>query len=115
MPKIISIVSILVGLSTLIGAGFALDSRWQQEEDVILLAQNVSDTNNRLSAHIIYDQADEIQKRMWLLKDRYGEDPSKFPDTVKEEYRSLEAKYNQIQKNIDKIIKSQIKIENKEE
>jgi len=111
MNKTLIFVSILVGISTLIGAGFALDSRWHQEEKVVVIAKNLASSQNRLSNHIISDQAVDIQKRMWSLKDRHGEDPTKFPISAKEEYRNLKEKYKSLQKDLDRIKEYQMRME----
>jgi len=111
--KTATIVSIIVGLITIVGAGWALDQRWCQADTVVLLSQRMAFGETRFESFIISDQLSEIQKRMWTLKDRHGENVSKFPASAKEEYRSLDKKMKALEKDLERIKQHQLEISKK--
>ena len=94
--KLKASIASLAALLTIAGGIWSLDARWSQASEVESLKQIVSNLNNRLEGKIISDQITAIQNRQWRLKDRYGENVSEFPQSIKEEYRNLEKQKNEL-------------------
>ena len=78
-------VSFVLTLVTITGALFAIDDRWAKASEVKMIEL-------RLDQKIYSDRLYDIQKRMWKLEDRYGDEKS-MPPEVKEEYRKLKQEY----------------------
>ena len=104
MKRLGTILSIIVALMTLGGGLWALDARWSQSNQVNELKLYMVDLNNRLEAKIINDQITAIISRQWKLKDRHGEDVSKFPQSAKEEYRKLEKQKQELNIKLESIL-----------
>ena len=101
MRKLGTIVAIGAGIITIFGGAWTMDSRWSQAAEVKQLKEIIVVMNDRLESKIVSDQIDSTQSRLWKLKDRHGEDVTKFPQSAKEEYRSLEKKKEELSKELD--------------
>ena len=52
-------------------------------------AASVEKLEQRLDRKILKDDMREMQQRVWVLKDRFGEQLERASSTIKEEYREL--------------------------
>lgn len=101
--KVATIVGLIIGLCTIIGTVYKLDIRWHQATALAKVEQQVAGVNARLEIKICNDKLNNIQERMWKLKDRYGEDLDEFPQDAKDEYRRLEKEKEELEKKIKEI------------
>jgi hypothetical protein len=105
MNKINTWVALLIGISTLGGAMFAIDARYAKTEEISDIKDYVQQIDRRLEIKILKDRANALQERTWKIEDRYGMDIAKMPETVREQYRTLNKEYDEIMeliKNDDK-------------
>ena len=81
----------IMSLTALIGivfsAYFYIDSRYALARDLQLVEQ-------RLEQKITSDKADSLQRRIWLIEDRYRD--IYMPDTIAEELRYLKKQLEQL-------------------
>lgn len=91
-----NIIKKITALATLIGIIFGVyfyfEARYAKAADV-------QQIEKRLDYKILKDQYFDIQQRIWLLTDRYGENPE--DKTIKAELRSLEQEKDEIEKQLD--------------
>lgn len=101
-------ISILVGVTILVGIVFQLDHRWYQAEAVEDLVVAASKISKRLDQKILGDQASYLQKRMWKLEDRYRGDMGKLNENSRdrEQYREMKTQRETILRKIDALDKS---------
>jgi archaellum component FlaC len=98
MNKAISaIIAVCTILGFAFGAYFFIDSRYA-------LAETVKQVEQRLDYKIKSDQLDQAQARSWNLEDRY-KSIDKMPAAVKEEYRELQQKKEQLKENLKSLEK----------
>ena len=64
-------------------------------------AGEMQQLEQRLDHKILSDQLYEIQKRRWTLEDRYAKG-KEMPATVKEEYRLLKKKEEELKTQLEK-------------
>ena len=93
-------VALAIGLCTMIGTAFTIDSRYAKIEQIDEVQSFAELVDKRLELKILKDRADALQNRMWKLEDRYGMDISKMPEGVREQYRELKKEYDE---NMDKL------------
>ncbi len=74
--------TVLTIITLLFGGWFYIDKTKADAATVEKLEQ-------RLDRKILKDDMREIQKRMWTLKERFGEELERASATVKEEYREI--------------------------
>jgi len=96
MNKFSTIVAVSIGLCTMVGTAFTIDSRYAKIEQLDKVQSFAELVDKRLDLKILKDRADALQSRMWKLEDRYGMDVSKMPDGVREQYRELKKEYDEI-------------------
>lgn len=81
--KIVQAVSVLTAVFGLIAGMWMVEDRYAKAQDVIYVAA-------RLEQKINSDKLDNIQRRIWMLEDRYGgQGVPKAPPEIKNEYREL--------------------------
>ena len=90
-----TLIAVAVGLSTLLGTAFTIDSRYAKTD-------YVEQIDKRLELKILKDRANALQERMWKIEDRYGMEVSDMPDDKRDQYRKLKKEYDEIMKKIDK-------------
>ena len=100
MKKINTLIAISIGLTTIIGAAFTVDSRYAKLADVDSISAYIASVDDRLDIKILKDRADALQSRMWKLEDRYGMDIIKMPAGVREQYRELKKEFDEIMEKI---------------
>jgi len=100
LKKFAAIVSIITGLVAIIAIGTRVDSRWAKADDVEIVMMQQQQLSMRLDRKILEDSAQGIQNRIWKLEDRYGT-IDKMPAVVREEYRQLKVRLDQIYKQLD--------------
>jgi hypothetical protein len=93
--KVNTVIAIAVGLSTLLGTAFTIDSRYAKTD-------YVEQIDKRLELKILKDRANALQERMWKIEDRYGMEVSDMPEDKRDQYRKLKKEYDEIMKKIDK-------------
>jgi len=86
-------VGLIISTTVLIDMGIKVDSHYAKAARLTLVEL-------RLEQKILSDKADNLQDRIWKLEDRYRGDISKMPITVKEEYRLLKIKLQQIRERL---------------
>ena len=96
MTKISTMVALAIGLCTMVGTAFTIDSRYAKIEQIDEVQSFAELVDKRLELKILKDRADALQNRMWKLEDRYGMDISKMPEGVREQYRELKKEYDEI-------------------
>jgi hypothetical protein len=96
MTKISTIVALAIGLCTMVGTAFTIDSRYAKIEQINEVQSFAELVDKRLELKILKDRADALQNRMWKLEDRYGMDVSKMPEGVRGQYRELKKEYDEI-------------------
>jgi type II secretory pathway component PulJ len=90
LKKISIIAGIIVALFSIGGSLYALDGRWAKDTELQQIGY-------RLDQKILQDDINYTQRRIWQLEDRHGS-YNQMPQTVKEEYRQLKAKLEQLLK-----------------
>lgn len=90
--RVSTLLGVLVGLCSLIGAVAAVDSRYAKQVYVEKIEQ-------RLDQKIWSDRYYQIQQRIWQLQDRYPI-PQNMPQSVKEELRKLKFLKEQIERKL---------------
>ena len=72
-----------------------VDTRYAHQEDLELVGMQMQQHNDM-------EWVRQIQARIWQLEDRYGGPGVRnAPDSVKEEYRSLQAQLAEAQRRLD--------------
>lgn len=94
------ILPVLVSVASLIALAFGA---YLFIEITYAKAENVQKIEQRLDYKIKNDQRETIQKRVWLLEDRYVETP--MPESVKEEYRGLKEDKKTVEDEIKELRK----------
>ena len=102
MNKISTWVALLIGMTTLVGAMFALDSRYAKTEEISTIKDYVQQIDKRLDIKILKDRANALQERMWKIEDRYGMEVAKMSEEVRDQYRELKKEYDEIMQKIKK-------------
>tara|TARA_R100001244_G_scaffold124967_1_gene94902 strand:+ start:67 stop:399 length:333 start_codon:yes stop_codon:yes gene_type:complete len=102
MNKISTWVALLIGMTTLVGAMFALDSRYAKTEEISTIKDYVQQIDKRLDIKILKDRANALQERMWKIEDRYGMEVAKMSAEVRDQYRELKKEYDEIMELIKK-------------
>jgi len=100
--RIATIISIVIGLCTLVGLGYKYDQRLAKAEDVNTSIQKLS---IRLEQKIQEDRLGNIQERLWRVEDRYGTDCSKMPVDACDTYRRLGEEKKKILRLLDSMKK----------
>lgn len=86
--KIIVIISVVMGVATVLGGAIALDKKYDESPELTVLQGEVELVKERLDVKILEDRIDRAQNRIWLLQDRYR--GQTMPQGIQEEIRSLE-------------------------
>ena len=102
MKKVSSWIAVSIGVSTLLGTAFTVDSRYAKAEDISTIKDYIQQVDRRLEIKILKDRANAIQERMWKIEDRYGMDIAKMPETIRDQYRKLKKEYDEINEKIKK-------------
>jgi esterase/lipase len=95
-------VALLIGMTTLVGAMFALDSRYAKTEEISTIKDYVQQIDKRLDIKILKDRANALQERMWKIEDRYGMEVAEMSEEVRDQYRELKKEYDEIMELIKK-------------
>ena len=95
-------VALLIGMTTLVGAMFALDSRYAKTEEISTIKDYVQQIDKRLELKILKDRANALQERMWKIEDRYGMEVAEMSEEVRDQYRELKKEYDEIMELIKK-------------
>ena len=90
-----TLIAVAVGLSTLLGTAFTIDSRYAKTD-------YVEQIDKRLELKILKDRANALQERMWKIEDRYGMEVSDMPEDKRDQYRKLKKEYDEIMEKIKK-------------
>lgn len=97
------IISIASAISIIFGVYFYNEARYASAKDLKETKEYTQKVEKRLDHKILNDNLHEIQKRIWILDDKYEK---KMPDTVKEEYRELMEKKEQLREELKNLKKS---------
>ena len=102
MNKFSTWVALLIGMTTLVGAMFALDSRYAKTEEISTIKDYVQQIDKRLDIKILKDRANALQERMWKIEDRYGMEVAEMSEEIRDQYRELKKEYDEIMELIKK-------------
>jgi|10_taG_2_1085330.scaffolds.fasta_scaffold12162_5 hypothetical protein len=100
MNNMNTIAALLLGLITMVGSAFTIDSRYAKVTDVSDLKYEIYMVDQRLHLKISSDRATYLQERIWKYTDRY--EGKEIPDTVKEMIRDMQKEYDGIMEDIKK-------------
>ena len=100
MNNMNTIAALLLGLITMVGSAFTIDSRYAKVTDVSDLKYEIYVVDQRLHLKISSDRATYLQERIWKYTDRYAD--KEMPDTVKEMIRDMQKEYDGIMEEIKK-------------
>ena len=98
------IISIASVISIVFGVYFYNEARYASAKDLKEANEYTQKIEKRLDQKILNDNLNEIQKRIWMLEDKY--DKKQIPDTVKQEYRELKEKKEQLKEELKNLKKS---------
>lgn len=104
LNKLATVISILVGIPTIIGAIIVLENHWASAEDMKNIQQSIVQINKRLDQKILEDRLSNIQNRIWALEDRYKN--TDMPMEIKNIYRSLVTERDKLIKRLEILIKA---------
>lgn len=83
----------IVGIAALVGLCFTSVSYFATANDLKLVAE-------RLDQKIVTDRINDLQKRIWMLEDRYKD--GSMPNEVRDEIRSLKREIDDLQRKLSK-------------
>lgn len=83
----------IVGLAALVGLCFTSVNYFATAHDLQLVAE-------RLDQKIVYDRINDLQKRVWMLEDRYKD--GSMPREVRDEIRNLKREIEDLQRKLQK-------------
>lgn len=89
--------------SVLVGGYQGVTWTHDKVQQIDQLATHVFLIAERLESKIQQDNLNAIQTRQWNLEDRYKGSIEKAPQTVREEYRKLEAEKAELEKKLQEI------------
>lgn len=89
-----SAVAFLVSLATVVTFLYYIDDRWAKAKDLAYVEM-------RLDQKILSDRLYDLQQRLWMLEDRYGEE-KEMPEEVRTEYRKLKQEYESIKRQLER-------------
>ncbi len=97
-PKMIggSVSAAAVIVGTLYSGGSWVETRYAHREDVELIGM-------QLQQHTQSEWVRQLQARIWQLEDRYGPGVKNAPESVKEEYRHLQAQLVEAMHKLDRV------------
>lgn len=104
-------IAVIIGILTIIGIVFGIhrymENRYalaqEVKQEIKKVDQKVEKTDQRLDYKILSDQSNEIQKRIWIIEDRYQKKP--MEETVKEELNTLKKNSEELKLKINNIEK----------
>lgn len=100
MEHLITAVKVLsaggAAIATLYGGATFVDHRYAHHESVVQI-------EFRLEQKILTDRSSRLQQRIWQIEDRYGPDLQDAPDTVREEYRRIQAELADLEQEITSV------------
>ncbi|MBL4896290.1 MAG: hypothetical protein JKY75_05400 [Erythrobacter sp.] len=100
-----ALIASTVGLCTLLGTAFTVDSRYAKIEDIHDLLVKVDQVDRRLEIKLKKDRCNSLQERMWKYEDRYGAVVDKMPQDIKDQYRELKKEFDELQLEIKELMK----------
>jgi|TARA_Y100000310_G_scaffold170757_1_gene170941 hypothetical protein len=98
MNKANTLIAVFIGVSTMMGTAFTIDSRYAKSAEVQEVKKEVRKVDKRLELKILKDRADYLQERIWKYEDRYAD--RDMPKEVKEMIRTLQKEFDEIMKKI---------------
>jgi len=98
MNKANTLIALFIGVSTMLGTAFTIDSRYAKEADVQEVKEEIEKIDRRLELKILKDRADYLQERIWKYEDRYED--KEIPREVKEMMRTMQKEFDEIMKKI---------------
>ena len=105
MEKVSTLIAISIGVTTLVGTAFTVDTRYAKSNDVEEIMVMVNNVDRRLEIKLKKDRCNSLQERMWKIEDRYGMDVSKMPGEKRDQYRELKKEFDELQLEIKELMK----------
>ena len=89
IAKVAAGFAVLVALAGGFGWFLKYDATVVKAEDIKPMQQSIQKLNTRLDRSDLEQQSRDLQRRIWLYQDRYGDDVMRIPEPQREEYRCL--------------------------
>jgi len=90
LKKVGAILGAAVLIAGIVGTYHAFDSYVAKAEDIQQIRQSIQKLNQRMDKKADYDQARDIQQRIWDLEAHYRKNPP-MPESVRREIMCLTA------------------------
>ena len=90
----------MVGITTLMGAVWRLDSRYVKQIEIDSVKTSVEQVSARLDNKIATDRMNAIQERLWYLEDKFGMEIKEMPEAIRTHYRKLKQELEEINKKL---------------
>jgi len=100
MKKAGAWIAVMVGITTLMGAVWRLDSRYVKQIEIDSVKTSVEQVSARLDNKIATDRMNAIQERLWYLEDKFGMEIKEMPEAIRTHYRKLKQELEEINKKL---------------
>ena len=100
MKKAGAWIAVMVGITTLMGAVWRLDSRYVKQVEIDSVKSSVEQVSARLDNKIATDRMNAIQERLWYLEDKFGMETKEMPEAIRTHYRKLKLELEEINKKL---------------
>jgi len=102
MKKYSTIIGIIVSLIVIFGAGFSAIGYFAKSSELQVLSMKVD-------YGFLEARANDLQKRMWSLEDRYGLDKRTWPNRAIRDWQNFKIEWEVIMKKLEIIFAEQQK------
>ena len=102
MKKYSTIIGIIVSLIVIFGAGFSAIGYFAKSSELQMLSMKVD-------YGFLEARANDLQKRMWALEDRYGTDRRTWPKRAIRDWQNFKIEWEAIMKKLEIIFAEQQK------
>ena len=92
MSNLQKIISLVIGLASIVGLCFATDSRFAKSEKLAFVEK-------RLEQKIVQDQTSYLQEQLWRIEDRYRDKPK--TDEVIDRERRLKKELQDAERQLE--------------
>lgn len=106
LGKVGTIVSIFVGITVLAGAAWKVDSRYYQGDIVVAMQKDLYQSQLQSDYNWKTYERREVRNQIWDIEDRYGTDIDDMPEGIKDKYRDLKARLNELNVEIHDLKKA---------
>ena len=93
------IVGAVIVLASITGGAYFLEDRYAR-------SQEVADVSQRLSVHVIQDQINFLQRQLWAMEDRCGNDISRMTQDQRVRYREMQKQKADLERQLNQKMRS---------